>query len=273
MILFFLGRLQFANGQDTIKKAIVKKSAVVKSSATVVMPANAKPAAIDPKTGKPVIPINPKTGRPYTKYGYGAYAANKYDATKATRTADSLKKAAAPAAVPPATDTATPAPTPTDNSLNGQYQSFLSKIYNYQRPYAAALWKGVTDTLNANKRKLADAQAKAAAQSKTISDLQASTTGETTSSADDIDVFGISLSKGVYNLLMWGLVIILAIAVVVVIAKTGSYKHEAAYRTGLYSELEEEFKTYKTKANDKEKKLARELQTERNKVDELMGRG
>jgi len=225
LILFFLGRLQFANGQDTIKKAIVKKSAVVKSSATVVMPANAKPAAIDPKTGKPVIPINPKTGRPYTKYGYGAYAANKYDATKATRTADSLKKAAAPAAVPPATDTATPAPTPTDNSLNGQYQSFLSKIYNYQRPYAAALWKGI------------------------------------------------SLSKGVYNLLMWGLVIILAIAVVVVIAKTGSYKHEAAYRTGLYSELEEEFKTYKTKANDKEKKLARELQTERNKVDELMGRG
>jgi len=275
LILLFINSLQFVNGQDTIKKTIVKKPAVVKSATTVVMPANSKPAAIDPKTGKPITPpINPKTGKPYTKYGYGAYAANKYDASKTTRKADSLKKTATPAAVPPATDTATPAPTPTDNSLNGQYQSFLSKIYNYQRPFAAALWKSVADTLNANKRKLADAQAKTATQSKTISDLQANNaTGDTTSSADDIDVFGITFSKGVYNLLMWGLVIILGVTTVVVIAKTGSYKHEATYRTGLYSELEEEFKTYKTKANDKEKKLARELQTERNKVDELMGRG
>ena len=42
--------------------------------------------------------------------------------------------------------------------------------------------------------------------------------------------------------------------------------------TKLYSELEDEFKAYKTKAIDKEKKLARELQTERNKLDELLGR-
>src|SRR5476649_742713 len=84
------GNVQLAHAQDTIKKVLVKKPAVVKTSTTVVMPAGTKPAAVDPKTGKLPIPINPKTGRPYTKYGYGPYATNKYDATKATRTADSL---------------------------------------------------------------------------------------------------------------------------------------------------------------------------------------
>ena len=72
---------------------------------------------------------------------------------------------------------------------------------------------------------------------------------------------------------MWGLVILFGALAILVFTRIGSYKHEAMYRTTLYSELEEEFKAYKVKANDKEKKLARELQTERNKVDELMGRG
>jgi hypothetical protein len=72
---------------------------------------------------------------------------------------------------------------------------------------------------------------------------------------------------------MWGLVILLGAIAGIVIARSGRFKYEADYRIKLYNELEEEFKGYKSKANDKEKKLARELQTERNKVDELMGRG
>jgi hypothetical protein len=69
------------------------------------------------------------------------------------------------------------------------------------------------------------------------------------------------------------LVGLFGLTALVVIARSGSFRREARYRTQLYNELEEEFKTYKTKANDKEKKLARELQTERNKLDDLLGRG
>ena len=65
----------------------------------------------------------------------------------------------------------------------------------------------------------------------------------------------------------------LASSLIVVISRSAAYRREAKHRTELYSELEEEYKTFKTKANDKEKKLARELQTERNKLDELLGRG
>ena len=72
---------------------------------------------------------------------------------------------------------------------------------------------------------------------------------------------------------MWGLVVFFGVIAFAVIARSAGYRREATYRTQLYTELEEEFKTFKTKANDKEKKLARELQTERNKLDDLLGRG
>jgi len=86
-------------------------------------------------------------------------------------------------------------------------------------------------------------------------------------------MFGIVLTKSTYNLVMFGLVIVLAIALTVVILTTAKHKYEAKHRTELYEEIEEEYKNYKAKANEKELRLARELQTERNKLDELLGRG
>lgn len=251
--------------QDSIKKAIVKK--------TVVKPAVAKPG---------VIPINPKTGRPYSRYGYGSYAKT----YKTQHVADSIKKATVPpikvatttiATTPPDVkhDT-TVAPAPhVDKSLNGQYQYLLTKVYNYQKPFVDALWKNFMDTLKSTRNQVKDNQAKLAAQTTTISGLQSdiTTKDQALAQTDSISLFGIALSKTAYNLLMWGLVIVLGIIAAFVIARSGGARNEAVYRTTLYNELEEEFKAFKAKANEKEKKLARELQTERNKVDELSGRG
>jgi hypothetical protein len=58
-----------------------------------------------------------------------------------------------------------------------------------------------------------------------------------------------------------------------VILRSAKHIHEAKYRSSLYEEISQEYQSYKTKANDKEKKLARELQDERNKLDELKNRG
>jgi len=268
LFMFLTASVQTLQAQDTLKKTSTVKKAVV------------KPLAIDPATGKPRVPINPKTGKPYSKYGYGYYSKYK-NAGKAAHTADSLKKAAAlkttvapaPVVVPPVTPPVTEAPI--DKSLNGQYHYLLTKVYNYQQPLVSALWKNVIDTLNAGHRKLTDAQAKIAEQAKTISGLQADATtkDQLNAKADEISLFGVDFLKSTYNLMMWGLVIVLGAIAAIVIARSGKHRYDANYRTNLYNELEEEFKTYKTKANDKEKKLARELQTERNKVDELMGRG
>ena len=269
LILFVSVCTISVNAQDTVKKAKVVNTTTINKKTAIPASSNA-------------IPINPKTGRPYTKYGYGAYAKNRYDATKATRTADSLKKVAAAKAsapigtVPPvAAPITTPTAVPVDKSLNSQYQYLLTKVYNYQQPFVAALWKNVMDTLNNNRRKLKVMQDTVSVQAKTIVDLKADITSkdESLQASDSISLLGISTSKGTYNLIMWGLVIIATVVAVFVIARSGSNKKEAGYRTQLYNELDEEFKTYKAKANEKEKKLARELQTERNKVDELMGRG
>lgn len=262
LLLVTFGYLAIARAQDSVKKAPVKKPSTV----------------IKPTAKQGGIPINPKTGKPYSRYGYGAYAKTYHEQLKA----DSIKKAAsAPASVTvtkPSTATngqlATPAPT-LDKSLYGQYQYLLTKVYNYQRPFIEAFWKNYTDTLRGIRNQLKAANDKATAQAQTIAGLQAEVAAkeQALTQTDSISFLGIDLTKSSYNFIMWGLVLIIGAIAAIVIARTGGYRKEAVYRTTLYNELEEEFKTFKAKANEKEKKLARELQTERNKLDELMGRG
>ena len=172
-------------------------------------------------------------------------------------------------------DSAQRAAAPADKSLNGQYQYLLSKVYHYQQPLISALWKNASDTLNANRAKLNASIKKIDAQNKNIDSLKTELSSQDQELArkDGVDLFGLVLPKTTYNLIVWGLVILLAIVAVVVIGRSAGYRREARYRMQLYTEQEEEFKTFKAKANDKEKKLARELQTERNKLDELLGRG
>ena len=165
-----------------------------------------------------------------------------------------------------------------NKSLNEQYQYTLSKIYRYQQPIVSALWKSYADTLHVSHTALKDAKAKITAQAKTIDSLKTDSsavkrTQVTAINPDTIDVLGIAVAKTTYNIVMGSLVAVLALALVIVVVTTAKYRHEARYRVTLYDELEEEYKTYKAKANEKEKKLARELQTERNKLDDLLGKG
>lgn len=213
-----------------------------------------------------------------TKPGGATYYKKPYQA-KPVGAQPSATTAGSPAAIQPVVQTPVQTPVSTDKSLGGQYQYVLSKTYRYQQPMIAALWKNVTDSLNAAKKDRKVAEAKLASQTQSIAALQndAKTKEQTASNAsaqcDGIDLFGISLSKTAYNLLMWGLVAGMAAVVGVVILKTSGATREAKYRIKLYNEVSEEFTAFKAKAKDKEMKLARELQTERNKVDELMGRG
>lgn len=234
-----------ANAQDTVKKATSKPVS--------------KPAITAAKPVTSGIPINPKTGRPYSKWGYGTQA----------KTAQPQKVDTTPVASQPAV------PVVTDKSLRGQYQYLLTKVYNYQQPFIAAFWKNVRDSLNSSRQQLKAANDKLSASNQSVNQLKSdvSTSQTQLSNAESVDFFGISFSKNGYSTMMWSLVAVLGGVAAIVIFRSGSARSEASYRTKLYNELEEEFKTYKAKANEKEKKLARELQTERNKVDELMGRG
>jgi predicted O-linked N-acetylglucosamine transferase (SPINDLY family) len=237
LIIVFFSSINPGFAQDTTKKTSVVKPAAQK-------PAAIKPSTVKPVTVKPVVPANP--------------SAYRYTQPKAAAADSALEK---------------------DKSLNGQYKYLISKLYHYQEPLASALWKNMRDTLNTERRKLAEAQSKLAIQTKDINTLKTDVTtkdqtlSESNAKRDEISLLGISLTKSSYNLLMWGLVIAFGAIAAVVIARSGAHTREARYRIKLYEELDEEYKTYKSKANEKEKKLARELQTERNKLDELLGRG
>lgn len=239
LILLTLSIANLSNAQDSTKKATAVKAAV-----------------------KPAVTTTAKPNVPY-------------------------KKSVTATPLTPGT-VATPAPTarvqqqpaaPVDKSLRGQYQYLLTKVYNYQQPLVAALIKNYNDTLNVTRRQLKEAQATLAMQTKTIDTLKSSSAtkdqavAESKAKVDEVSLLGMPLSKSTYNLIMWGLVIGFGVIAVIVIARSGSHSREANYRIKLYNELEEEYKNYKTKANEKEKKLARELQTERNKNDELTGNG
>jgi uncharacterized membrane protein len=200
------------------------------------------------------------------------YKTNKYHQhTKA----DSAAKAKPQQTTQIKPDTQVAAPVIYDKSLKGQYKYVLSKVYHYQQPLVYSLWRSVSDTLNADRRKLKDVQNKLNLKNKAIDSLKTTAADKEQSLAalnDRIVFFGIPFSKTFYSVMVWGLVVLFGITAVVVVARSANFRRVAKERTLLYTELEEEFKAFKIKANDKEKKLARELQTERNKLDDLLGR-
>ncbi|MCX3265982.1 hypothetical protein [Pedobacter agri] len=172
----------------------------------------------------------------------------------------------------------------TDPSLNGQYQFMLkkskslygAKLINPSR--LTGLWKSVNDTLRKERKQLQEARQEIKAQAQNISTLKGEVTGKESSLADatasvnEIKFLGISFNKGTYNTIVWVIIIVLAAGLAIVIFQSGKYRKEATYRTQLYQEVADEFQAHKVKAKDKEMKLARELQDERNKWDDARGR-
>ncbi|MDB5120544.1 MAG: hypothetical protein JWN56_1762 [Sphingobacteriales bacterium] len=78
-----------------------------------------------------------------------------------------------------------------------------------------------------------------------------------------------SIPEDKTNLIL-GILGFLAICLGITTYLSVSAKREAKYRIGLYEDLSKEYQTHKLKSNEKEKKLSRELQTERNRLEELL---
>jgi hypothetical protein len=186
-----------------------------------------------------------------------------------------LQKTNPAAAVQPSAGT--PIAVSTDKSLLGQYNFIQSRVYHYQQPMINAFYKSVQDSLRIQRNSLSVLKQKLSTQSKTLNDLQTDVNTKeqnltaTNAQVNSISFLGMPVAKTTYNTMMWGLVIVLGALAATVIFLSASARREAHYRTKLYNDLEEEYKGYKTKANDKEKKLSRDLQTVRNKLEEITG--
>jgi hypothetical protein len=171
-----------------------------------------------------------------------------------------------------------------DPSLKGQYESLLYRSKSY---YGAklivpgrltAFYQNVADSIRKERAGNKNALLKIKQQAKTIDTLNSQIKGNESSLAssnaklDEISFLGIPFSKSAYNTIVWSIIIVLALALAFVVIRSAKNISEAKYRSELYEEVSKEYQTFKVKANEKEKKLARELQDERNKLDELKNR-
>ena len=169
-------------------------------------------------------------------------------------------------------------------TLARQYQDVVMRSGSYQgfkeirQDKLELFWKNISDTL-ARERALkneANARIQGSAQSVEQSKIELDSVKkqleESKASVNQVNLLGIPLEKSTYSLVMWSIVALLAAALAFAIYRSKSALGEARYRTDLYNDLSEEYQKHKVNSNEKEKKLARELQTERNRVAELTGR-
>lgn len=167
-----------------------------------------------------------------------------------------------------------------DPSLQGQYKELLEKsnsIKDYRVVKAAKLssfWRNSMDTIKNERRELAKAKIQLQTQAKAIKALNQDlaindkSLAESKAMIDEVKFLGISVSKSSYQIIMWGLILALSGGLGIITFLAKGYRKEATYRITLFQDLSEEFQTHKIKANEKEKRLARELQTEKNKLEE-----
>jgi len=157
-----------------------------------------------------------------------------------------------------------------DTTLAGQYEAVVTKsgsykIYkNVQKIKIEQLWKNVKDSLKKERKIAADSKAQLQKGIEEIAALQAE--NQELKAADS----ALNKLKNVGDTtLLWGLVVLLGAGIVFVIYRSRSTVQEVKDQNERYEELNTEFRDYKSKAAEKERKLARELQDERNLVDEL----
>lgn len=137
------------------------------------------------------------------------------------------------------------------------------------------VWKIVQDSIAADKAQYKDAQANIA---KLESDLSATQTAlkEKEQSMQDVEfasthitVLGIDFAKGTFNTIVAILVLGLVGVIALLVARMKVVRSSYGEKRDSFNQLTAEYEEYKRKALDKQMKLSRELQDERNKLAEL----
>ena len=167
---------------------------------------------------------------------------------------------------------------PKVNTISQQFEDLLENSNNYQeykvvkQNALAKLKSNAADSINYLKGHIVNLQNEIQTQDSKISELNKSledtqsTLDKTREEKDSIFFLGIPMSKGGYMGMMWGIVAVLALALVFFIFKfKGSNAHTQEARQKL-ADTEHEYEEYRKKALEKEQKMGRLLQDERNKA-------
>ena len=162
-------------------------------------------------------------------------------------------------------------------ALEGVFQQLIDRSGAWQnfkmldRGKLAAFQRSMTDSINgvrsqlvAEKQKVKENEATIKELNDKITEIQAAL-DQTKDQKDSVSFFGALVSKGLYNTIMWGIVLALASLLVLYIYKFSNGNVVTKKSINDLNELQEEYENYRKAAIEREQKVRRQLQDEINK--------
>ncbi len=168
-----------------------------------------------------------------------------------------------------------------EGSIKDQFDYVISKSYTYkgngkvyknvQRHWLTELQANTLDSLNVLEKSLADSNATIATQTTEIDNLKAeltqtkTTLSNSNAEKDMISLFGASMSKTSYNLILWSIIGGLTLLLLVFIVRFKGSNSATKEAKRKLEEVETEFEDHRRVALEREQKVRRQLQDEINK--------
>ena len=173
--------------------------------------------------------------------------------------------------------TAAPVEEAKPTTLEGVFQQLIDRSGAWQnfkmldRGKLAAFQRSMTDSINgvrsqlvAEKQKVKENEATIKELNDKITEIQAAL-DQTKDQKDSVSFFVALVSKGLYNTIMWGIVLALASLLVLYIYKFSNGNVVTKKSINDLNELQEEYENYRKAAIEREQKVRRQLQDEINK--------
>ncbi len=167
--------------------------------------------------------------------------------------------------------------------LHERYQVLKQKSQNYKeykviREHVLdGFWRIVRDSVSAKQAAIGARDRNIAELKKELADTQAvlkekeASMQEIVFDSTHINVLGINFSKGVFITTVAVIFVGLVLVVLMMTGRLRMIHSSLKERADAFNSLSTEFEEYKRKAMEKQTKLSRELQTERNKLAENRG--
>ncbi|MCX2681340.1 tRNA (guanine-N1)-methyltransferase [Galbibacter sp. EGI 63066] len=165
----------------------------------------------------------------------------------------------------------------TKGSLDNQFEYIFQKANNYQdykvvkKNWLYLLKKNTLDSVARLENELASSQELTTTQKKNIDNLnqELAKTNEqlagVTEEKDSISFFGALVSKPIYKVIMWGIIVLLGIILGLFIYKFKNANVVTQQAKKSLADLEQEYEEHRRKALEREQKARRQLQDEINK--------
>ena len=164
-----------------------------------------------------------------------------------------------------------------EGSIDNQFEFVIRRSNNYQdykvvkKTWLYSLKAHTLDSLKAIHKDLSDTQKIVDSQALEITDLKSNlsntkqTLDLTNEEKDNMALFGLQMSKGNYNILMWSLIATLLAMLLLFIYKFKNSNAVTKLAKNSLTETEEEFEEHRRNALEREQKVRRQLQDEINK--------